>query len=85
MACGVPVVTSNTTSLPEVVGEAGITLPPTDIKAVQDALWRVLSDSALREAMCRSGAARARQFSWEAAARETLAIYRNVVYAEQIN
>jgi glycosyltransferase involved in cell wall biosynthesis len=78
MACGVPVVTSNTTSLPEVVGDAGITLPPTDVGAVCDALWRILGDAALRETMSRNGAARARQFSWEAAARETLAIYRNV-------
>ncbi len=75
MACGVPVVTSNTTSLPEVVGEAGITVPPTDIERVAAALEQVLTDPLLAARMREAGIARARLFSWEAAARETLQIY----------
>jgi glycosyltransferase involved in cell wall biosynthesis len=64
-----------------VVGEAGISLPPIDVKAVQDALWRVLSDETLRVTMRGMGSARARQFSWEEAARKTLDIYRQVAQA----
>ncbi|CAG0931663.1 mannosyl-N-acetyl-alpha-D-glucosaminyl-diphospho-ditrans,octacis-undecaprenol 3-alpha-mannosyltransferase / alpha-1,3-rhamnosyltransferase [Rhodocyclaceae bacterium] len=80
MACGVPVITSNTTSLPEVVGDAGFAIPPTDVMAVADALRRVLSDPLLAGAMREKGLARARLFSWEAAARETLDIYRQAAH-----
>jgi len=79
MACGVPVITSNTTSLPEVVGEAGITLPPTDVNRVCEALGQVLGDKALAASMRRKGLERARMFSWEAAARETLEVYETVL------
>lgn len=78
MACGVPVVTSNTTSLPEVVGDAGITVPPTDIERVAAALEQVLTDPLLASRMREAGIARARLFSWEAAARDTLAIYMQI-------
>lgn len=78
MACGVPVITSNTTSLPEVVGTAGITIDPTDVDGLTTALERVLDDSALAAGMREAGRARAQLFSWEAAARETLAIYTRV-------
>jgi glycosyltransferase involved in cell wall biosynthesis len=76
MACGIPVVTSNTTSLPEVVGEAGIAVPPKAVGLVAEALYSVLSSEETAAAMRVKGAARARSFSWEAAARETLAVYR---------
>jgi glycosyltransferase involved in cell wall biosynthesis len=78
MACGVPVITSDTTSLPEVVGDAGITVPPTDVAAVEDALMRVLTDPALAARMRDTGLSRAQLFSWEAAARETLDVYRTI-------
>jgi glycosyltransferase involved in cell wall biosynthesis len=79
MACGVPVITSNTTSLPEVVGDAGITLPPTDVSRVHEALRQVLGDEALRKTMRHAGLERAQMFSWEAAARETLEVYKAVL------
>lgn len=79
MACGVPVITSNTTSLPEVVGSAGITVPPLDVVQVSQALHRVLRDDALRTAMKHKGLERARLFSWENAARETLQVYESVL------
>jgi glycosyltransferase involved in cell wall biosynthesis len=79
MACGVPVVTSNTTSLPEVVGDAGITVPPADTEQVAAALVRVLDDPELAAALGERGRNRARLFSWDAAATETLAIYRKVL------
>ena len=78
MACGVPVVTSNTTSLPEVVGDAGITVPPTDIDAVESALKRVLNDPVLAAKMRESGRCRAQLFSWDAAAQETLMVYQRI-------
>jgi len=82
MACGVPVITSDTTSLPEVVGDAGIALPPTDVPRVRDALGTVLGDSNLRATMRQKGVERSRRFSWEAAARETLAVYMSVLSAK---
>jgi len=78
MACGVPVITSNTTSLPEVVGAAGITLTPTDVDGLTAALKRVLADPTLAAGMREAGRSRARLFSWERAARETLAIYTRI-------
>lgn len=78
MACGVPVVTSDTTSLPEVVGDAGIAVPPTDTAKVAEAIGRVLADPSLAASMGQRGMARARTFSWDATARETLEIYGRV-------
>lgn len=78
MACGVPVITSNTTSLPEVVSNAGITVSPTDVDAVALAIRRVLADPQLAEEMREAGRNRAEHFSWETAACETLAVYNHV-------
>lgn len=79
MACGIPVVTSNTTSLPEVVGEAGIALPPRDTAGIAEAMFKVLDNADLAMDMSRMGRARAELFSWEAAARQTLDVYEKVV------
>jgi glycosyltransferase involved in cell wall biosynthesis len=78
MACGVPVVCSNASSLPEVVGDAGLLVPPDDSRAWVEALDRVLSNPGLRLELRGRGLARARQFTWEAAARQTLAVYQRV-------
>ncbi len=78
MACGTPVITSDVSSLPEVVGEAGLTVSPTDVRALSDALRRVLVDPALRAHMAEKGLAHSRHFSWAEAARETAAAYRLV-------
>ncbi|MEF3274287.1 MAG: glycosyltransferase family 4 protein [Chloroflexus sp.] len=78
MACGTPVVTSNTSSLPEVVGDAGLMVPPTDHQALADAIYRVLSDAELHAELCQRGLARARQFSWSDTAARTLAAYQAV-------
>ncbi len=69
MACGTPVVTSNTSSLPEVVGDAALTVAPLDVDALADALAALLRDDALREQLARQGLQRAATFSWEASAR----------------
>ena len=78
MACGTPVVTSNTSSLPEVVGEAGVTLAPRDVGALARALVRLLDDRDLRAGLGRAGRERAAQFSWARAANETQALYDEV-------
>ena len=76
MACGAPVVTSATTSLPEVCGDAARLVDPSDERAMAATLVDVATDDALRAEMRRAGLARAREFSWDAVARATLAIYR---------
>ena len=72
MACGTPVLCSDAPALPEVVGDAALTLPPTEVAAWTETLHRVLRDEGLRESLRRKGLERARQFSWEETARRTL-------------
>jgi glycosyltransferase involved in cell wall biosynthesis len=79
MACGTPVVCSNTSSLPEVVGDAALTVDPTDVEGLAEAMRRVLADAGLRQDLRARGLARAQQFTWERTARETLAVYRQVL------
>jgi glycosyltransferase involved in cell wall biosynthesis len=81
MACGTPVVTSNTTSLPEVVGDAALMVDPLDAEALAGAMSAVLADDALRAQLSRQGLERAATFSWEATARTVLGVYRDVVGA----
>ena len=75
MACGCPVITSNTTSLPEVGGDAPVYVDPGDIEGLSRQMERVAGDEALRAAMREKGLARARDFSWRRCAEETLACY----------
>ena len=76
MACGVPVLTSNASSLPEVVGDAGVMVSPTDTRMLAEAMAELVCDANRREALGKGGLIRAASFSWERAARETLAVYR---------
>jgi glycosyltransferase involved in cell wall biosynthesis len=73
MACGTPVITSGVTSLPEVVGEAGIMVDPHDPDGLAEAMARVLGDPALREELRVKGLQRASSFSWGRTAAATLA------------
>ncbi len=75
MACGTPVVTSNVTSLPEVVGEAAISVSPTDTHALAQGLGRVLADEDLRLSMREQGLRRAGMFTWQRTAERTLEVY----------
>ncbi|MFZ2487543.1 MAG: glycosyltransferase family 1 protein [Anaerolineae bacterium] len=79
MACGLPVVVSNVSSLPEVVGDAGLLIDPNNDEELAVALHRLLDDQDLRATLRAKGLARARTFSWERAAAETLAVYRRAV------
>jgi glycosyltransferase involved in cell wall biosynthesis len=75
MACGAPVIASNTSSIPEVAGDAAVLIDPVNDKALADALQRVLNDAQARERMRSKGFARVKLFSWETAARQTLEVY----------
>jgi glycosyltransferase involved in cell wall biosynthesis len=74
MACGTPVITSNVSSLPEVVADAGVLVDPYNTDEMAEAIYRVVSNRDLREQMQRKGLERVKLFSWERAARETLQI-----------
>ena len=76
MACGTPVITSDTSSLPEVAGDAALLVNPRDVDAMAAAIERLMGDPALRADLRERGLARARAFSWERTARETAAVYR---------
>jgi glycosyltransferase involved in cell wall biosynthesis len=78
MACGTPVISSNASSLPEVVGEGGILIPARDVGAWAGALASVLGNSQLRAELRARGLTQAQKFSWERAARATLAVYERV-------
>ncbi|HLF25412.1 MAG TPA: glycosyltransferase family 1 protein [Anaerolineae bacterium] len=75
MACGTPVIGSNVSSIPEVVGDAGLLVDPLDVDAIAAGLIGLLKDASARDAYLRAGLQRAAQFSWDAAARQLLAIY----------
>jgi glycosyltransferase involved in cell wall biosynthesis len=78
MACGTPVVCSNTSSLPEVAHDAAFLIDPLDVDALTDALRRVLSDPALAADLRARGLTQAARFSWASAAESTLALYRRL-------
>ena len=75
MACGTPVITADSSSLPEVMGDAALLVAPRDIEALAEALRRVCLQAALHEALREQGLARAAQFTWENTARLTLDSY----------
>jgi len=81
MACGAPVLCSNRTSLPEVVGDAAALFDPGDPDDLPDQLVHLLKDEAARRQMARQCLARARSFSWRRTARETYAVYREALSA----
>ncbi len=79
MASGTPVVTSNVSSLPEVVGDAALLIDPYDANAIADAMRRVLTDSALAAGMRERGLARVGHFSWDRSVRRVREIYDEVL------
>jgi glycosyltransferase involved in cell wall biosynthesis len=79
MQCGVPVIAGNRTSLPEVVGEAGLLFDPFDTQALVKALTQVIDDSEYRAALRSKGLERARNFDWKTTAQLTLGVYERAV------
>ena len=78
-ASSVPVVTSNTSSLPEVVGEAGVLVDPKDSEALAQAIESILTDDKLANSLVTKGLERVRQYSWHQMALSTLAVYCEVL------
>jgi glycosyltransferase involved in cell wall biosynthesis len=81
MASGTPVITSNVSSLPEVVGDAALLIDPMDAGAVADGMARVLGDAALRAELIRRGHERVKAFSWERSVARTREVYAEVAGA----
>ncbi len=79
MACGVPVVSSNASSLPEVVGDAGIQVVPTDQSGLASALAQAFYDANWRTEAIQRGLARAKQFTWDKSAQQVLRVYEQVL------
>lgn len=78
MACGIPVVASNQTSIPEVAADAALLVNPMDAEGIAEAMYKILSDSSLKDHLIKRGLDRAKAFSWEGMARETLKLYEDV-------
>ena len=80
MACGVPVISTTGGALPEVVGDAGILIPPADSGAIRDAIIDLLDHPEKREALGRAGYERAiAKFTWEETARRVTAVYNEAL------
>lgn len=83
MACGTPVLTSNTSSLAEVGGDAALCVDPLDVAGIRDGLEALLADASLRRRYRRAGLARAAGFSWRKAAEDVIGIYGDLVDGER--
>jgi glycosyltransferase involved in cell wall biosynthesis len=79
MASGVPVIASNTSSMPEVAGEAALLIDPRNPQAIAEGMAQVLADEQLRKTLTQRGLARAQCFTWENVAQRTLALYAALV------
>ncbi|TCL70992.1 glycosyltransferase involved in cell wall biosynthesis [Hydrogenispora ethanolica] len=78
MACATPVITSNVSSLPEVVGDAALTVSPTDTLALAEAILQVLTSPALRESLIKKGLQQCQRYNWTKIATQVLEVYRKV-------
>lgn len=79
MACGCPVICSNNSSLPEVVGDAALTVSPISVDDIASAIYKVSNDANIRNNLVKKGLERATMFSWKKMAEETLKIYEEVL------
>lgn len=79
MACGTPVITSNCSAMPEVVGDAGVLVDPTDSQAIANAIQHLYYNSSLYQELCLKSIERSRLFGWEKTAEEITKIYENLL------
>jgi glycosyltransferase involved in cell wall biosynthesis len=79
MACGTPVIASDRSALPEVVGNAGLLIDPEDVAALAQAMAGLLRDDSRRAALSRAGQAQAAKFTWPGMAQQLLALYRQIL------
>jgi glycosyltransferase involved in cell wall biosynthesis len=77
-AMGCPVITSNTTSMPEVAADAALVVDPLEVDDIAKAMTMIHKDSKLKERLAQMGLQRAKEFSWEKTAEETVGVYREV-------
>jgi glycosyltransferase involved in cell wall biosynthesis len=82
MACATPVIASDTSSLPEVVDDAGLLVRPDDPAVLADTIRRVLNDRGLREDLVRRGVSQARKFTWQRTGDRLLRLYRRFADSE---
>jgi glycosyltransferase involved in cell wall biosynthesis len=75
MACGTPVVVSNTSSLPEICGDAAVLVEPLDVDSIADGIRRLVESSTLRDELRRRGMEHVRQFTWERTAEATWHVF----------
>jgi glycosyltransferase involved in cell wall biosynthesis len=80
MSMGVPVVTSNISSLPEIVGDNAVIVDPNNVESIKDGIEKVLIDNELRNQLSKAGLDRAKLFSWKGAAKETLAVFEEALF-----
>jgi glycosyltransferase involved in cell wall biosynthesis len=78
MACGIPVVVSNRSSLPEVVGDAGILVDPFNVEEIVSSIYKIIIDSEFKNTLSRKGLERVKNFSWAKCAKETLDLYLRI-------
>lgn len=83
MACGTPVITSNVTSLPEVAGDAGIVVNPTDVDAIVEAVFHLYNDDEYRKILINKGLERVKLFTWEATAEKVAQGYEKLIQQAQ--
>jgi glycosyltransferase involved in cell wall biosynthesis len=81
MACGAPVITSRTSSLPEVAGDAAILVDPEDVRSIRDAMEDLLTNPGQRSILREKGFKQSKRFSWRRTAQETLGVYERIAKA----
>ena len=78
MACGTPVITSNTSAMPEIAGEGALFADPFVPESISDLILKLEEDHVLYEQMLKNGLNRVQQFSWSKTAKETLSLYHSI-------
>lgn len=84
MACGVPVITSNTSSMPEIAGDAGLLVNPYEPQEITEAIKQILADEKLRNSLCEKGIQQASKFSWRKMAENYLELYKEIISEKKI-
>ncbi|MCG9879572.1 MAG: glycosyltransferase family 4 protein [Bacteroidia bacterium] len=79
MKCEVPIITSNTSSMPEIVGDAALLCDPFNPETIADALLKLDNDKELQKELCKKGKIRGNQFSWEQNAADTMSVYHKII------
>lgn len=82
MSCGAPVITSNISSIPEVVGDGGILIDPFNMKNLMYSLEALLNDKTIRDELTSKGLKRAANFSWEKTSEKTIQVYNKILHEE---